>query len=182
MYVALCGFLCIIRMIWYYLKNIYICISFIRFQVQSKASTVSSSTRTSANIQQAAALVPNQQHQPQSMHNRNSIGNEQEKSSRVRRRSVSPTELNNDQDAESYYQQHNDNYNNHNINNKHHQSMTTVAESHQRNSIQEMNTSHESPYSKDNGDPQDGTIHAITGGTSSKYSLLQFAAQHFRNE
>lgn len=42
----------------------------------------------------------------------------------------------------------------------------------------------ESPYSKDVGDmvEENGMGGHAVNGTSSKYSLLQFAAQHFRNE
>lgn len=101
---------------------------------------------------------------------------DQEKSSRTRRRSVSPNGMDNGHDAESFYQQHqqpqqqNGNY--------HHQSS--------RNSInhQDVVMSHESPYSKDVADmsEENGIGHHTINGTSSKYSLLQFAAQHFRNE
>lgn len=155
------------------------------FQVQSKASSVSSGTRASAiinaNAQQTNQQQQQQQHQP---HSRSSSSHEQEKSSRSRRRSVSPVGLENGQEVESYYhqqqhQQQNGNY--------HHQSMTSVAESHQRNSInhQDVVMNHDSPYSKDMPDMEEngggGMIHQVNGN-SSKYSLLQFAAQHFRNE
>lgn len=92
---------------------------------------------------------------------------------------MSPTAVDNGQEVESYYHpQQNGHYP--------HQSMTSMtSESHPRNSInhQDVVMAHELPYSKDMPDVEEsgGMIHAANG-SSSKYSLLQFAAQHFRNE
>lgn len=167
------------------------------FQVQSKASTVSSGTRASAIInsnsvqQQSSNTNNNHNNHQQQMHSRNSISHEQEKSSRVRRRSVSPSEMENGSngggaDVDSYYQPQNGNYNQQ-------QSMNSASEQlhrESRSSInqQDVSMSRESPYSKDIADHMTmeenghGNNHSHNNGTSSKYSLLQFAAQHFRNE
>lgn len=139
---------------------------------------MSSGTRASAIINANTQQV-NQQQQQHQHNSRNSNPHDQEKS-RIRRRSVSPTAMENGQDVESYYHpQQNGNYQQ--------QSMTSMtSESHHRNSINHQDVhvmAHESPYSKDVPDVEEngGMIHAANG-SSSKYSLLQFAAQHFRNE
>lgn len=98
--------------------------------------------------------------------------------SRVRRRSVSPTGMDNGQDTETYYQPQNG----HN----HHQSVSEVHQSRSSINHQDVLMAHESPYSKDvHADhmmtEDNGSAHVVNG-TSSKYSLLQFAAQHFRHE
>lgn len=85
--------------------------------------------------------------------------------------------------GDSYYEQHNGNYHHHR------ESRSSVTENHHHQSRSSINhqdvvISRESPYSKDIGDmvvEENGMGHAVNG-TSSKYSLLQFAAQHFRNE
>lgn len=153
------------------------------FQVQSKASTVSSGTRASAILNSNGQHSPrdHQQPQQQQQHSRNSMVHEQEKSSRVRHRSVSP---NGSHDGDLYHQQQQVQQNG----NYHHQSMTSVVESSQHHqSMSSIN--HQDvvmPYSKDiaaDMTEENGIgHHQMTGGTSSKYSLLQFAAQHFRNE
>ena len=96
--------------------------------------------------------------------------------------------MDNGHDNESvYYQQQQHNGNNYH-HQHHHQSMTSVSDvHHSRNSInhQDVIVARESPYSKDMADmgEENGLGHAHTvNGTSSKYSLLQFAAQHFRTE
>lgn len=87
--------------------------------------------------------------------------------------------MDNGQDADSYYQpQNGGNYHHQQSGSELHQSRSSINH-------QDVVMARESPYSKDaHSDlmmPEENGGHTVNG-TSSKYSLLQFAAQHFRHE